>query len=344
MNGFLEYLPEIILYGVGAVFAFIGLLVVWILWGNYMSPATEGVSMGYYHVLGCYAGGRLHKEIKGLLVDATHLFITPEIEYNFRAAMKEDIQYVIDNRTLSDEEKSELQGLSEKLADFRFEGKYRVVVTREKLTKHVFFQWLHVDPISEYATIEEESKLLFGLGPVSKGTIIGWLVSLPQKWDLHKVGKCVVHAFLPARITSAIATANPGNNVSLEDVNPEWMPKLIPYMRSTVESKKMLEAVDDQLAQKDKTIEKYAEDLSIAQGRVDSYKQIMAGFGIEDIDIKELLEGRALDIFDFLILVIPTFLGSYVADYLGIDLLAGVFVGLFIGFVGVYRRRRRRIT
>ena len=75
MNGFLEYLPEIILYGVGAVFAFIGLLVVWIIWGNYMSPATEGVSMGYYHVLGCYAGGKLHKEIKGLLVDATHLFM-----------------------------------------------------------------------------------------------------------------------------------------------------------------------------------------------------------------------------------------------------------------------------
>ena len=70
----------------------------------------------------------------------------------------------------------------------------------------------------------------------------------------------------------------------------------------------------------------------------------MAGFGIEEVDIKELLEGRALDIFDFLILVIPTFLGSYVADYLGVDLLAGVFVGLFFGFVGVYRRRRRRIA
>jgi len=345
MNGLdiLNILPEIILWIILLVLGVIAFFVIWILWGTYFSPAAPGINMGYYKILGAYAGGRLHKEIKGLLVDATHVFLSPEMEDVFKECLKEDMLYVKDAGHLNDKEKETLGKLIKDLEGFEFAGKYRVVVTRERMTKHVFVQWGHTDPIRSYATVEEEHKFAFGLGPVSQGVIAGWLVTVPQKWDLHKVGKCRLHAFLPINLVAQVGAVNP-DVTKLKEISPEWMPKVIPHIRSTVESKKMVQAIEDQLSQKDKEIENTLRSLTETQTQLDQYKAMVAGFGLEDVDIKELLQGRAVDFVDFIMLCLPIFFGTYLCDALGFDMLVGVFVGLLVGFALVHRRRKRAIT
>jgi len=345
MNGLdiLNILPEIVLWIILLVLGVIAFFVIWILWGSYFSPAAPGINMGYYKILGAYAGGKLHKEIKGLLVDATHMFLTSDMEATFKACLKEDMEYVKQVGHLSEEEKTTLDQLIKDLEGFEFSGKYRVVVTRERMTKHVFVQWGHVDPISNYATVEEEHKFAFGLGPVSQGVIAGWLVTVPQKWDLYKVGKCRVHAFLPVNLVAQVGAINP-DITKLKEISPEWMPKVIPHIRSTVESKKTVQAIEDQLSQKDKEIESTLQKLTEAQTMVDQYKRMVAGFGVEEVDIKELLQGRAIDIVDFIMFCLPILVGSYIAEALELSLLVGVFAGLLVGFGLVHRRRKRAIT
>lgn len=339
----LKVLPEIVLWVVLLVLGVIGFFVVWVLWGSYFSPAAPGINMGYYRILGAYAGGKLHKEISGLLVDSTHLFLTAEMERVFKRAMKEDMEYVKEAGILTVAEKKGLTTLMTQLEEYKFEGNFRIVVTREKLTKHCFVQWGHVDPLSEYATVEEEHKFAFGLGPVSQGVIAGWLVTIPQKWDVLQVGKCVTHALLPVNLVASIGALNP-NVEKLKDISPDWMAKVIPHIRSTVESKKMVQAVEDQLDQKSKEIENTLTKLTETQTELDQYKRMTAGFGLEDSDIKELLQGRAIDMVDFILLALPIFFGSYIAEALELGMLAGIFAGLLVGFAAVHRRRKRGRT
>ena len=336
----LSILPEIILWLILLVLGVIGFFVIWVLWGSYFSPAAPGINMGYYKILGAYAGGKLHKEIKGLLVDATHIFLTPDMEAVFKSALREDIEYVRDSGSLTDDEKNGLNELIKRLEEYTFAGNFRVVITREKLTKHCFVQWGHVDPLSDYATVEEEHKFAFGLGPISQGVIAGWLVSIPQKWDLWRVGRCILHAFLPVNLVAQVGSLNPDIK-KLKQISPDWMPKLIPHIRSTVESQKTVQAVEDQLSQKNKEIQSTLQRLTETQTQLDQFKRMTAGFGLEEVDIKDLLQGRTIDMVDFILLSLPIFFGSYIAEALELSILAGVFIGLLIGFAAVHRRRKR---
>lgn len=344
MNGLdiLNILPEIVLWIVLLVLGVIAFFVIWVIWGSYFAPASKGVNMGYYTILGGYAGGRLHKEISGLLVDATHRFLTYNIEREFKETLKGDMQNVIDTGILDAKEKAGLTEMIKQLDKFEFSDNFRIIVTREKMTKHLFVQWGQTEPLSQYATVEEEHRFAFGLGPVSQGVIAGWLVTVPQKWDIIHIGKCTLHAFLPVNLVAQVgAIDNPDPVKRLKEISPDWMPKLIPHMRSTVESKKMVQAVEDQLAAKGKEIENTLTKLTETQTELDQYKRMTAAFGLEDSDIKELLQGRAIDMVDFILLALPVFLGSYIAEVLELGLLVGVFVGLLIGFAGVHRRRKR---
>jgi len=83
---FFDWLPKIALAGLAVVVA----VIIWSVWRS-VSPAAPGISMGYLEILGRYGGGKMLKNIRGTLVDGTHLFLNPRVERLFRQMLIEDI-------------------------------------------------------------------------------------------------------------------------------------------------------------------------------------------------------------------------------------------------------------
>jgi len=79
----IEQLPLYALYAFSVVVAAVASLTALSFWRN-ISPAAPGVILGYYEVLGRYAGGSLIKRIQGTLVDASHFFLNPGVERKFK--------------------------------------------------------------------------------------------------------------------------------------------------------------------------------------------------------------------------------------------------------------------
>ncbi len=76
---FLETLPLIAYLMLGTI----GLVALWFLW-RIFAPAAPGVSLGYFEVIGRYAGQKLLKRLRGVLVECTPLFLNSELDRQFR--------------------------------------------------------------------------------------------------------------------------------------------------------------------------------------------------------------------------------------------------------------------
>jgi hypothetical protein len=318
-------MPEFILYGFAAFLALMVFVIVWMVWRN-VSPAAPGISLGYYEVLGRYAGGKLLKRIKGTLVDATSLFLNPEIEYKFKLMVVEDIKEVLKKDKMED--RSGLNNALELFQKYEVSKMCRVIVTRQKLTKHAIIQYGNVGHINEYAGTEEEHKFSFGLGFISQGAIMGDIATFPRPWNIYRIGKCQVHLFKPyAR------DGNKGNSP------PEWMSKIALYASSTVESKELLKSMEQQLGQKDRKLLEMGKELAAASTERDALRRTLLGFGVEGGTVSAVTP-KPFEITDFLLLSMPTFVCSYLAQYLNYEILAGMFVGLVAGCYLVHRRKK----
>jgi len=320
---FFEWIPKIAI----ASLAVIILLALWMVWRN-IAPAAPGISLGYYEVIGKYAGRKLLKRIKGTLVDATALFINPEIEREFKQMIIEDMDALL-KRDRGNPENAELEKIRDEFADCSLSDKLRVIVTRERLfTKHVLIQYGHVDkPLNAYAVNEPAGKFTLSMGFLSQGVITGTIHTFPQPWHIYKLGRVHVHLFCPD------APANEPNKQP-----PEWMAKIALFAPASVELKDLLKSKDEQLREKDRKLSEMGQELSAMATERDALRRTLQGF-MTTGDLPETVTPKKLDIMDFATLTVPTIVGYFIAEQTQTQPIIGVILGLLVGVYFVFRRR-----
>jgi hypothetical protein len=325
MNGFTDFfqwLPNIAL----GLLAFIIALAVWVVWRT-IAPAAPGISLGYYEVVGRYGGQKLLKRIRGTLVDATALFLSPEVESAFLDELNADLKELMSRAGNSPDLKNLVDRLENGEASIR--DYCRIIVTREKLfTKHVIVQYGHVDkPLNAYASFDPQSKFTLGFGFLLQGVITGRIYTLPHPWELHRIGKVSVHLFIPDA---------PEQEQAAEP--PDYLAKLALYAPATVELKSVIKAKDELLKEKERELIKAGHERAASATRTDALLTAIQGFTTK-LKPEEAVAGKGFDLMDFITLALPTLLGYVIADSAKASPIVGVFFGLFIGAFFVFRRR-----
>jgi hypothetical protein len=321
---FFEILPKIALGGLVAVVV----VFVWTIWRS-ISPAAPGISLGYLEVLGRYGGGRMLKSIKGTLVEATQIFLNPQVERLFKQMIVEDIEAKV-KLAPDDKDMVELKAAAEEFRNDtkRLSEMCRIVVTRERFFgKHVIVQWGHVDkPLSEYAAVDPESKFTFSMGFLSQGIVTGEIETFADPWTIRNLGECQVHLFKPD-------VMNPGN----PSRPPEYLAKIALHAPSYVEAEEALKAKEEQITQLKRENQRMGEELGAATTHRDSLITATEGFMTKGEGMPPLTP-RRFTMSDFIMLTAPTVIGYVAARYMGFELFYGVFIGLLAGSYLVYRR------
>jgi len=335
----LEYIPELFLYGFAAFLAGLMVLAAWKLWRIYY-PAAPGIIYGVYEIVGYTPDGEFHRRFKGRIVDATSLFLSPDTAAYFKRAL---LRMLVSLRSTSmDEEERKLYSESyRKLEEYPASDLTkicRVLAMRSYHKKQVFIQWGYVEPVTNYASIERERQVFsFGFGWESKGEIRGYLKTLPGTWKVYKMGRSKVHLFMPtprSMLVAPFAKQNPGKFVE----PPDWFANVLRIPLS-VESSERIEALEQQLAQKERELMEMRRDLAIISTDRDNYKRMaeLAGGG----EIPKSTLPKQVDVTDFLAVAVPTIIGSYLAPYVNVEAILGVFSGLATGFFILWRRRSK---
>jgi len=336
----IELLPLYALYAFSAVIAVVAGLIALSFWRN-ISPAAPGVILGYYEVLGRYAGGSLMKRIQGTLVDASHIFLNPGVERKFKERV---LAYMESLSTKGNPENplispSELKNLKKSLKDYSLSDACRIIVTRDRFfTKHVLIQYGYVEkPITEYAMHEERGKFTFSSGLISRGVITGTIKSFPDPWEIPKIGKCRIHLFKPdVPPEEKEKASNP----------PEWLAKIALYTPSVAETAELLESKDEQIRDLHRQLAEMVKLVAASATSKDAYLKILACFSTEgDLEkrpeVKKALGKRlGLGIWDVATVAAPTLIGSYAAAYAGYEWTWGALIGLAIGIYLNWRRSR----
>jgi ribosomal silencing factor RsfS len=317
-SSFFEWIPNIAIGSLALIIA----VAAWMIWRN-IAPAAPGISLGYYEVVGRYAGQKIIKRIKGTLVDATALFINPQIETAFLQILKEDIQE-IETRT-----RANLSDVKKALENTNLTDVCRIIVTRERLfTKHVIIQYGYVDkPLNAYAAYDPQAKFTLGFGFLTQGVITGEIHTLPQPWQIYKLGKVYVHLFKPDSLKG-----------ETEKEPPEHLAKIALYAPATVELKEVIKAKDEQLKEKERELLKAGKERSAQATKVDGLLTAVQAFTTK-LKPEEGLTGKGFDLMDFVTLAFPTLLGYLLAEYFGTTPIVGVFFGMFIGAYFIFRKR-----
>jgi len=325
LEWFFELVPRIALAGL----AFIILFFVWLLWQN-VAPAAPGISLGYYEVMGRYAGKKLLKRLKGPIVDATALFMNTDVEREFKEMVVEDIEAFLPKET-DKEKRADLEAIKNQYSMWSLSEMCRIIAMRHKgLSKHILIQYDHVDkPLNEYAANEPEAKLTLGFGFLSKGVISGEIDSFPQPWNIHKLGKVHIHLFRP--------DVPHGTSENPAKEPPKWMARLALFARSSLEFKEERATYKAQLLEKDRKLGEMGKELSAMATEVDALRRTLQGF-VTTGKLPESVKPKRVDIGDFITIALPTLIAGIVARYFEVEVLAGVFVGLLVGIALLSRR------
>jgi len=324
----IELLPQYVLYGFYAVLAAVIGLVVLSLWRN-MAPATSGLILGYYEILGKYAGGKLHKWIRGMLVDATYLFLNPSIEPKFKQRIIENIDQFL-QREGNEKEKEKLRELKTAFQKGSLLGNCRIIVTRERLfTKHILIQYGYVDkPLTEYASQEDRGKFTFSSGVISKGAITGTLRTLAGDWNIPKppIGKCKVHLFLPDLHEKGVKQRDP----------PDYLAKISLFAPSIVEAEELVSSLREQVRDLRRQLMQRGKEISAMAAERDAYLRLAQASGDMKGKVKPATKKVGLD--EIITLGLPALIGGYFAQYAGYDWMHGALLGLAVGAYILYRR------
>jgi len=323
ITDFFQLIPNIAVIGL----ALIILIAVWMIWRS-IAPAAPGISLGYYELLGRYAGQKLIKRIRGTLVDSTALFLNPDIERDFKTLLLEDIE---ETAKRNPEKQAELNDFKKQLETAESISSFcRVIGTREKIfTKHVLIQWGHVDkPINAYAANDPQSKFTLGFGFLTQGIITGEIYTFPQPWNIYKLGKVHVHLFRPDMPHAENAHTTP----------PEWLAKIALYIPASVELNELVKSKDEQLKEKDRKLMEMGKELAAAATERDALRKAVQGFTTTG-EFPTTLLGKKFDFMDFTTIALPTVFGYLVVEGLGGPPLAGIILGNLLGAYFVFRRK-----
>ena len=320
---FLDTLPLIAYLMLGTI----GLVALWFLW-RIFAPAAPGVSLGYFEVIGRYAGQKLLKRLRGVLVECTPLFLNSELDRQFREIIAEDLEAYAEKET--GEKALELKELAEKVRKQSLENLCRIIAVRDRgFSKHLLVQYGNVDkPLSAYAANEPSSRFTFGFGFLSQGVITGQIYTLPQPLQVHRLGKVNVHLFCPD---------DPDSSGQVNKA-PTWMAKVALYVPAIVEYKEQVRVERELRLEKERQLKEMALELSAAATERDALRRILQSFSTTG-DLPERLVPKRFDLMDFITLSLPTVTLYVIAENIGVPSIIGLFIGLMIGALWVFRRR-----
>ena len=335
-GGLIEILPEYVIYGFYAVVAFVAGMILLSIWKN-ISPAAPGIPLGYYEVIGRYAGGSLMKRIQGTLVDSTHLFLNPEITNKFKKYVLKNIKEA-SKKNPNSKKASQLLLLEKPFMKYPLEKTVRIIVTRDRFwKKHILVQWGYVDkPLIDYAMHEDRGKFTLSTGLITRGVITGVIHSLPDPWVIPKIGKCTVHLFLPDVRRGQFTPP------------PPWLAKIALYAPSIVELNELLESKDETIADLRKLLADVSRQNASATTGRDALLKVISIFSTErkSPEVEEALGqalGEGYSITDALMIGGPAALGAYLANYYGYEWFYGLLAGLAAGyFLYRYFKGRKR--
>ena len=333
MDGILEVLPLYALYGFYAAIAVIiglALLSVW----RHISPATPGIPLGYYEIIGRY-GSSLMTRIEGTLVDATPIFLSPGNQQRLKKFLSSNIDIMMKKMRNQEEATArnavrDLQDLKRKLNGLQFDKICRIISTRDRsFRKHILIQYKHVSqPLSEYARYERKGKLTLSAGLISRGVITGTIKTLPEPLYIPGFGKFHVHLFAP--------------DVEAHSANepPTWLAKIALYMPSVAEVTELIESKDQQIAELTRQLREMGKQVAAAATTRDVMWRIIAGISTEKAPLEmEQAQPERIPIKDLILIGGPTVFGAYIANYLGFEWVIGALAGLVVGFL-ILRRTK----
>jgi len=197
-----------------------------------------GVTLGFYEVVGRYGGRFLH-EIRAVFVDCTDSFLSPEIEAEFKAMIKEEID------AMPQDAQKNFKDLREKIDELPMGEAFRVVGGRTPTGKHLLIQYGNTDKyLSEYASISRSAKISFAYGFTMKGKIFGDIHPLPERWAIPGFGLVNMYLFNP--VTPHEDTANPDSQkISLDAM--QSFAKVAVFTKTWIETKSLLKAKDERI-------------------------------------------------------------------------------------------------
>lgn len=338
----LSWMPQVAAVISLGVFGFLAL---WTLIRRY-APVAHGKILGPHEVIGRKADGTCVRFKANLVEVNTH-------NADNRSGLKRILSVAFDSRIkfLQNEQKKLQQDtaaykeISVKItssteqkkameADDDLSKYYRLIVFREGFKKHVLLQHKYVEKsLSEYAT-PEGNKFTLSFGFQSKGVILGGMSDEKEELNLPKIGdldlgKFSLHYFVPdVRKDSEEKASEP----------PEYLKQIALYLPASLELNEELKSKDEQLRDKDRKLIEMGHELSAAATERDGFRLILKKLGIRDPE--KLLASKKFDIIDLAVVSVPTIIGYFIVQSMGVIPIVGVFIGLIsgAGLVAFFRR------
>lgn len=318
----LDFIPEIAAGLVLGAAALIILLTVY----RAHAPAAPGIALGYYEVVGRYAGNTF-RSIKGTLVE-TNMFLNADVARGVKQILVDTLEKQIKglkgDETKNKTEIDACEGRKKELEKADLKDVCRVVVTRERLSeKHVLLQWGHVDkPLNAYALHEAKSRFSFGFGWQSQGKIIGRIHSEEKQYKLPKIGSFQLHYFNPDV---------PGEGDQVEEDPPEYLKTVALLVPASLELNEQLRSKDEEVRDLRRQLNKMGEDLSAKSTELDGCYQTLKGFGVNvPLDLSSKKKTDALDFFFYMV---PTLIGYAIAATMSYGNIFVPAIGMIVGLL-----------
>jgi hypothetical protein len=195
--------------------------------------------------------------------------------------------------------------------------------------KHIFIQYGHIGKsLDGYAMHEPRSKLTLSWGFLSSGVITGQGRTETKELRLPKIGRFKLHFFNP--------DVHGGKEEEKEP--PEYLKTVALLVPASLELNEELKSKDEQLRDKDRKLIEMGHELSAAATERDALRMSMKKLGKHDPD--KIAADKKFDIIDLAVVSVPTLIGYFIVQSLGVIPIVGVFIGLLggAGLVAFFRR------
>lgn len=363
-----------VLYGVAALVT--ALVLVIITWWRANSAPAPGTPLGSYEVILKYAGQKLHKELEGIVVDATAYFCAPEVVDAFTKILKRDVDKSLttekneqqntqqeatqqEAKTEKDEKKAKkakdkiapskapqadqvsmLEDLQSKLKELKLKNVCRVLIVRDGTLfgeKHLLVQF--GDPsklLSEHASHEEESHFSLSLGPVSKGKIDCVSYTLPNRYVFKNA------RFNIGTVTVHIIKPEGGKTDKDEEdkitLKEVELAKIVLSIPNTLDIEEHLESYRQQIKDQKIALEQMGNEMSAVSTQRDYLLKSVKAFTTEKDGKTPRFTPLKNDVVDYILMFAFPSVCYGIAEYFGTMPLFGVIGGVSIAGIVIYKR------
>jgi len=207
-----SFVPYIAVAAVSAV-----VIVLLVMWYRANAAPAPGRVLGKYRVFIRYSP-TFHREIEGILVDATELFVGANVWPLFADLLGQELGHMIEKAKGKPEAEAKLKEAKDKIGKINPHSDCTVIVTRQEGRfgstfgdKHIIVALTQNRALTSFASHEPESEFTLSFGPVAQGVISGEGHTIPKTFQFQnkrfKIGSDItVHVMIPDDPQTQIST------------------------------------------------------------------------------------------------------------------------------------------